>query len=105
MMVYEHTSYRSLIKEVLAERTSRNPSYSLRAMAGQLGFAHSTLSEVMKGSANLSRASARKLASRLGLGQTETEYFCLLVELDQPADPEHREYLLARIKSLNPRKI
>jgi uncharacterized protein (TIGR02147 family) len=102
-MIYEHKSYRTFLREELAERAKKNPKYSLRAMALQLGFSHSTLSLVMKGSVNLSLESARKIASRLNLSPTETEYLCLLIQLDNSHDPEIKESILRRLQSLNPK--
>jgi uncharacterized protein (TIGR02147 family) len=104
-MIYEHTSYRTFLKEELAVRTKKNPKYSLRAMAMQLGFSHSTLSLVMKGALNLSLESARKIASRLNLSTAETEYLCLLIQFDGAQDPEVRESILKRLKSINPKVI
>ena len=103
-MIYEHVSYRSFIKEVLAERVKKNSKYSLRAMATQLGFSHSTLSEVMKGSANLSLSSARKMALKLNLSPLETEYLCLLIQFEATKDVEIRESLFAQMRGLNPTK-
>jgi uncharacterized protein (TIGR02147 family) len=104
-MIYEHVSYRTFLKEELAKRARKNPKYSLRAMAIQLGFSHSTLSLVMKGSINLSLESARKIASRLNLSSSETEYLCLLIQFDGAQDPEIRESILKRLKSLNPKRV
>ena len=104
-MIYEHTDYRAYLKEELAVRTRKNPKFSLRAMAMQLGCSHSTLSLVMKGSLNLSLESARKIAARLGLSATETEYFCLLIQAQGTHDAEVRESIIKRMSSLNPRGI
>lgn len=104
-MIYEHTNYRAFLKEELAVRTKKNPSYSLRAMAAQVGFSHSTLSLVMRGALNLSQESARKVASRLNLSATETEYFCLLIQAERTQDLEIRESILKRISSLNPKRV
>jgi uncharacterized protein (TIGR02147 family) len=104
-MIFEHTSYRSYLKEVLADKTSRNPKYSLRALASQLGFSHSTLSEVMKGSANFSLQSAEKLASKLNLKSTEREYLFLLVQFEVTSDPQTKESILNRMKALNPKRV
>ncbi len=104
-MIYEHKSYRSFLREVLADRTNKNPKYSLRAMAKNLGFASSSLSEVMTGKSGFSLPSARKIAAKLELSSEETEYLCLLVQLESSEDPEIRESLLTRLTSLMPKKL
>jgi uncharacterized protein (TIGR02147 family) len=103
-MIYQYVSYRSYLKEVLAERVKRNSKYSLRAMAKHLGVSSSALSEIMNGLANFSLNSARKIATKLDLSNGEVEYFCSLVQLESSRDPEVRESLLEKIKSLNPNK-
>lgn len=101
-MIYAHFSYRTFLKEVLVDKTAKNPSYSLRAMARQLGVATSSLSEVLAGKSGFSLMAARKIALKLRLSPEETEYFCLLVQLEATKDLEIRESLLARIRGSNP---
>jgi len=104
-MIYAHTSYRSFLKEILADKAKKNPKYSLRAMAKHLGFASSSLSEVMAGKSGFSLQSARKVAAKLNLSSGETEYLCLLVQFESSADPEIREHIFARMKDLTPKKL
>lgn len=102
-MIYEHTSYRAYLKDLLAQKTAHNPRYSLRAMAKQLGIAPSSLSEVLGARCGISLTSARKIALRLGLSPEETEYFCLLVQLEASEDPLVRESISLRMRSINPK--
>src|SRR5271166_3865403 len=103
-MVYEFASYRTYLKEVLAERVRKNPKYSLRALARHLGVSPSALSEIMNGLGNFSFASARRIATKLDLSNRETEYFCSLVQLEASNDPELKESFLEKIRTLNPKK-
>lgn len=101
-MVLEHTSYRAYLRSVLAERITKNPSYSLRAMARDLGLKPSQLSEVCKGTKNLSLQSAHVAALKLGLEACEAEYFCVLVQYETAKSSELRESFLKRMRALNP---
>jgi uncharacterized protein (TIGR02147 family) len=101
-MVLEHSSYRSFLKALLAERAGKNPSYSLRALARQLGCASSTLSEVLNGKFNFSPAMLQKIARRLRLSPAETRYLCLLAQLETFREPALRESVLEQLKALNP---
>lgn len=103
-MIFEHRSYRTFLKNILAERVRNNPSYSLRAMAKQLGFSGSQLSEAMNGKANFSGASLQKIAQKLKLSDEETEYFLLLGDLETQKDPEIRESILRRLRRVSPDK-
>lgn len=104
MSIYNHSSYREYLKEILSSRIESNSSYSLRAMARSLNISPSTLSEVMSGKLNLSRATAKKIGSKLNLKLKEISYFCELIEYESLKDPELREQALERMRTLHPKK-
>jgi uncharacterized protein (TIGR02147 family) len=104
-MVFEYQDYRAYLRSVLEGRIARNPAYSLRAMAGNLGVSSSNLCEVLKGKRGFSAEAAVKVAHRLGCNETEREYFSLLVQLDATNSPELKETLLRRLGELNPRPV
>lgn len=99
--VFEHSSYRTYLRSVLAERITRNPSYSLRAMAKALGLQASHLSSIHSGQKRLSAETAMKVAVNLGLGKTETEYFTLLVQYENAREPELKHEYQQRLSALN----
>lgn len=74
------TSYRGILKEALAERQGRNPAYSLRSFARDLGIAPSRLSEVLNARRGLSSEAAERIAVKLGLNAQEREQFVLMVD-------------------------
>jgi uncharacterized protein (TIGR02147 family) len=102
MSILEHENYRTYLRNVMAEKASRNSRFSLRAMAKTLGVAPSFLSTVLKGDKNISFEMAANIAKKLGLNKNETVYFCLLVQKDSAKNPEVRESLLGRIRDANP---
>jgi uncharacterized protein (TIGR02147 family) len=101
-MIFEHQNYRTFLKAVLVERIHTNPAYSLRALARQLGLSGSQLSEVMNGKSNFSVTSLQKIANKLVLSESETEYLLVLGELELQKNPEVRESLIRRLQRLNP---
>lgn len=101
-MIYEHLDFKTFLRAVLVEKISRNPSYSLRAMAKNLDVSPSTLSEMIRGKRNLSVERAMQIAAKLGLDSAESEYFCLLVQRGQVKDPGMQEIIQKRMQSLNP---
>lgn len=103
-MIFEEYSYRDYLKSVLIERKKVNKSYSLRAMAKQLGFSGSQLSEAISGKANFSEQALRKIAKKLKLNPKETEYLCLLGEFENQKDLSVREITLKKIQKLTQRK-
>jgi uncharacterized protein (TIGR02147 family) len=103
-MIFEYESYRDYLKQLAADRCAKNPSYSMRAMASNLGLAPSTFSEVLSGKKNLSFDTASIIAQKLGLKSKEADYFCLLVQLEGTRDFEVKSRLQEKIKNLNSRR-
>jgi uncharacterized protein (TIGR02147 family) len=65
------TSYdlRSLLRERLNSAKARNPRFSLRAFAKQLGIDHSTLSQILRSKRRLSPRNLEIVGKRLGISQ------------------------------------
>jgi uncharacterized protein (TIGR02147 family) len=101
-MIFEHSCYRSYLKSLLADaRTLRGDPLSLRAFAKKMGLADSYLSAVLAGKKPLSTDWALRLAVKLKLSESETQYFCLLVQQAQEEDPEYRALLEERLRQLS----
>ena len=58
---------RMVLQQELSRRIQKNPKYSLRAFAKSLGLSHALLSLVISGKKDLSKKSATKIASELGM--------------------------------------
>ena len=63
------SSFRALLRAELAKRCARNPRYSLRAFARSLGIDHATLSQLLRGKRQITRAAILRLGRRLGLDE------------------------------------
>ncbi|MBI3406181.1 MAG: TIGR02147 family protein [Acidobacteria bacterium] len=68
-------SLRSFLQQELARRCAKNPQYSLRAFARQLGMDHSTLSQVLRRKRALTPEVIRKLGARLRLDRASVSSF------------------------------
>ncbi len=62
------------------------------------------VSAIFRNEKNLSLDRAPLVAEKLGLKGTESEYFCLLVELESARHSEHRERVIQKMSLLNPKK-
>jgi uncharacterized protein (TIGR02147 family) len=102
-MIFEHESYRSFLRALMKSKQRRNRLYSMRSMARTVGLAPSTFSELLAGKVNLSLDKASLMASKLKLTEAETEYFLLLVQLEDSKEPQLRARLRAKLDSLNGR--
>lgn len=85
---YENEFIVTLRKE-LTERISRNPKYSLRAFARDIGLHPSRVSQILNGKQGLSTVMAKQVATKIGFSNEETKRFCQLAT-----------YLHARSKNL-----
>lgn len=77
--IFAFDSYRSLLEHVLRERSKRNPRYSMRAFARDLGIRSNRLCEILSGKQGLSRESAQWIGERLELKESELDFFIQLV--------------------------
>jgi uncharacterized protein (TIGR02147 family) len=97
-LLWNTSDYRHVLRAELESRLSRNPVYSLRAFARDLGISCSRLSEVLSGRYGLSREASLGIAARLGLSPTEQQFFGDLVESRHARSRVKRELAKARLK-------
>lgn len=63
--------YREVLRLEFEHRKERNPSYSLRSYARDLGLSPSRLSEILRGKGDLSAQSLMEVGSRIGIPSEE----------------------------------
>ncbi len=97
-MIFGHSNYRDFLKSAYVERRERNPRFSQRSFAKTLGLSPAGLNRILGGTKQPSLDRAVALAERLQLDERESEYFCLLVQLEHTRKPELRASLLRRLK-------
>lgn len=78
--------FRVFLKEELQRRASKNPAYSLRAFARDIGLTNSHLSMTLSGRKRISAETAEQIAQRMNLKTGEAEYVVLLAQkqFEQP---------------------
>jgi len=81
----EAKKFRTYLQHELIKRCERNPKYSLRAFAKQLGIYHATLSAIMSGKRPITSATVRKLNKNLGLSPKELDTY--LKDITQKSKP------------------
>ena len=86
-----NSDWRAVLRSALALRSSRNPAYSQRAFARDLGLAPGRLSEVLAGREGLSRKTAHDVALCLGLSGKEASIFCDMVEASHARSKSARQ--------------
>lgn len=82
-MIYDFQSTRDFLQSEFDQRVRVNSRYSLRGFAGFLGLNPAELSQVFKGSRNLSLTSAHKVVNAFGFNNEEARYFLWLLQRDK----------------------
>ena len=90
--------FRIILKEELEQRCSKNPRYSMRSFARDLGLAPARLSDVLRGRYGLSRAAGESIAKSLGYSKSEITRFCDLIDSEHARDPKKRSEALQRVE-------
>jgi uncharacterized protein (TIGR02147 family) len=98
--IFTHASYRSYLRACADSRIARNPAYSVRAFAFQLGVTPAFLSEILSGKKHLSSDKALRLAQKLSLDEPQTRYFCLLVQAEKAKTEELKQNIIRELRDM-----
>lgn len=89
--VFEYLDYRAYLRDFYAAQKARSRAFSHRAFSRRAGLRSSNyLSLVMKGERDLSSEMAPRFARACGLGKSETDFFCDLVQFCQAGSTEEK---------------
>lgn len=92
--------YQDFLLEEFRSRRSRNPHYSLRAFARDLGMPASKLSQNLRGLCGISVAKAEKIATKLQMRDDEKQLFLALVESQHARSRVAREQAHASLRQI-----
>lgn len=93
-------SYQELLREQYIQKRKKNPQFSLRAFAKQLGLTPGGMSRLMNGKMELSVNRAMEISEKLGLTEEETDTFINLVQLSKAKTNSSKEQILKKIEKL-----
>jgi uncharacterized protein (TIGR02147 family) len=97
--------YQDFLLEEFRSRRTRNPHYSLRAYARDLGMPASKLSQNLRGLCGISVAKAEKIADRLQMREDEKVLFLALVESQHARSRVAREQAKASLVKIREEKL
>lgn len=101
--VHHYTDPRHFLVDAFKGKQERNRSYSLRALAQQMGFkCHSSLLLIYQGKRKILPEHVDRIVSGLKVPETEAKYFRALVHLGNAKTEKDREFYLGELKSLYP---
>ncbi len=96
--VFYPDNYRRYFIESFENRSLRNPSYSMRAFARDLGLGTSTLSEILQGKYGLSKSKVEIVVKALQLSEKQGEHFLDLVVRDHSRSLKERDEASQRVQ-------
>lgn len=94
----EVTSLQDILKTEFKTRALKNPAYSLRAFARDLGVSSGFFSRLVSGKASISEASAKKITHKLGTNSEKLMWIDSVVEAQYAKDKEKKERAKFRVK-------
>lgn len=98
--IFGHSSVSSFLKAELDARAEKNPSFSLRSFAKELGLSPAYLSQLIGKKKHLSAERRLEVARRLGLDARGMRYFYILTLLEQANSPEIQMALQKQLHDL-----
>ena len=103
--VFEYLDYREFLREKYAERKREHRSFSYRYIAGKCGISAGLLTRILKGQRSLNPSLSGRLASVLGLQDTERDFFEILVLFGQAKSHSEKNHFLEKILRIRATKV
>ncbi len=97
--------YQDFLLEEFRSRRSRNPHYSLRAFARDIGMPASKLSQNLRGLCGISVAKAEKIAAKLQMRDDERQLFLAMVESQHARSRVARQQASVALQKIREEKI
>jgi uncharacterized protein (TIGR02147 family) len=91
-------AYQQMLRRELLDRLARNPAYSARAMARDVGVSAAFFCQVLKASRDLTETRAYDIADRLGWDPDKTKRFVTLLRFEKAKDEPSRRKILSELK-------
>ena len=105
LSIYQFGNPKDYLAQVLEEKKRKNPQFSLRSWAKQMGFqSHNSLYQVIKGERSMPKSFLPKLQGSLKLNAKELRYLETLIDLNKAKDIKEKEMYLEKLRKISPLK-
>src|SRR5688572_7095633 len=96
--IYNYSEPRGFLRDTLGHKCSKNPSFSVRAWARQMGLkTHSSLVFLLNGQRKIRPQHLQFLLKGLNLSKDEEKYFSGLVQFHNSTSPIEQEYFESQL--------
>lgn len=102
--VFLYDDFKLFLKDELERRVFRNPKYSLRAFARDIGLSISRLSEIISNQEGIRLSTAAKIASTLKMSHSEKEYFQYLIISKHGRSGELRDKAFKKVQTFKSKR-
>jgi uncharacterized protein (TIGR02147 family) len=100
--IFEYTDYREYLKDLIRNKKQKQSSYSIRLLSIKAGIkSPGFLSMVLNNKRNITDECATRIASALGLGKKEGQYFLFMVEYTHTKRLESKHEILQQMLALS----
>ncbi len=104
MGIYDHTDYRTYLREFYEEHKSLNPRFSYQAFARWAGFkGKSAVHRIMLGKRDISKHAVYSIGKAMRLDEKAFLYFQHMVAYAHAKDPAEKRFYLHALLGSNPR--
>lgn len=101
--VFGYSDYHDYVHDWIERERARRPTFSYQWFANRAGLkSRSFLRLVSVGDKDLSKASAIKVAQAMGLEGSQSDFFLVLVDLNNADDRREKEFHLERLRRIAP---
>lgn len=105
MNTYMYLEVGKLLSDKFAEKKKRNPSFSIRSWASQMGLkSHGALQQMLAGKRPVPKKYIPVMSKSLDLTVGETMYFETLIDFEKAKGQEEKDVYYERLNHLRPQK-
>ena len=106
MDIHDYSDFRTLLRDLYAERKAKDAKFSYRYMAQKAGFKSAGFfSQIIQGKTNISIRTALSLATVFKLKAYELEYFENLVHFNQAKTQSDKQHYFQKLIALKKAKL
>ena len=98
--IRDYLDYRQFMADILAEKRTLGPAYSMRAILKRLGLtSNGYLSNIISGRSKLSLDLASRLGDLLGLSEAEKKYFKTMILFSHATTVDEKNHFFEQLLS------
>jgi uncharacterized protein (TIGR02147 family) len=104
LSIYSYNNFKDLLRDQIQEKKNKNPSFSLRSFAKQLGLkSHGPIQQIMAGERILPKKYLPFISKSFNLNENERSYLEALIDFEKSKSLEEKTIYYEKLKKLRPK--